>query len=615
MTVQEALDKFIQVVQDDEYHKNYERTKEVGKFAYSTCTGDEIADLVTSVRMRETERMKQQRMRITKPLSPAAVEMVKKYYRKLRKTDGLKRGFDWQGDDPNKKSELAGAISMFYAGQSASEYLFDVLEDYTFLDPNAFLIIERENIYDETGRLIGVQVFPVEYSCNEIRHYEYRRGLLDWLLIEQKIAEKTGGASYTVSEFRLYGSGFVLHAVEYKEKAPQKTGTGGAPYVNISINVGSSRMGRESSRHFLYFIYMNGTLEVPAIRLGAYLDGRTTSTTAVTPMEPARPLVESLINIGSLHDLTVFLHSIPRRRELVEACDYEDRDTGFQCENGYLNGNVSQACPRCKGTGDKSINSEQDMIRIILPQNFAPADLPDLSRFAYTESADVALLDWQQGKLDWLMKFIVYAVMTRDAVTMAEVAKTATELVLNNQDAYDKMQPYAELFSQAWKLIVRITAQYLEIYDGLRVYHSFPDDFQFETEDQLIDKRQKAVSAGAPYPIIRNIDKQIIRKQTKSEEEAMRIAAWEKWKPWPDLNDEMIALIIADRKPTDPDRMLRENFARVQREVEEGTAGAFYLMSYEGQRDLIDGKLAELIETIQFRDSQPADFGEFNLMQ
>jgi len=618
MTAQESLDKFVEIIQNDEHHKNYDRTLAVAKFAYATATGDDIGDLVTSVRMRESEALKEQRLRITKPISPVSVEMVKKYFRKVRKAEGVKTSIDYPDQDTTRKERLIEQLSMFYAGQSAGEYLFDICEEYTFLDPNAFLVIERENVY-EAGRLVGVRVFPIEFPCNEVRHYQYRHGVLDWLLIEQGRTEKAQGGriEYNLSEFFLYGKGFTFHAVEYKETAPALVGTEGRQYQTVQVEVTPKQDARfpgtnpGRTRNFQYFIFATGTIEVPAIRLGAYLDGRTRIETAVTPMEPVNPLLENLINVGSLHDLTVFLHSIPRRRELVEACDYEDKETGFYCDSGYVNGSQ---CPRCKGTGDKSITSEQDMIRIVLPPNFSPADLPDLTKFAHTEPADVDLLRWQQEKLDWLMKFIVYATMTRDAVTMAEVARTATELTLNNQDAYDKMQPYAELYSQAWKLIVRVTAQYLEIADGLRVRHSFPDDFQFETEAELIRKRQEALNSGAPFEVVNNIDKQIIRKQTRSEEESARVFAWARWKPWPDLSDELVAVVLADRKPTDHDRMLRENFARVRREIEEETAGMFYLMPYERQRDLIDGKLVELAGSIQFRETQAADFGEFNLV-
>ena len=600
MTRENALSKFEDIISKEERHKDYDRTVKVAKFAYSTTTGDDLSDLITSVRQRETEAQKKQRERITKALTPVSVEMIKKYFRKLRKTDGIKKENKWPTENKEAQDKLKENLSTFYARQSAQEYLFDVMEDYTFLDPNAYLVVERHNITDEQGLITGVRSYPVTFPAENIRHYAYTRGILDFLLVEEMREETIRNAKHKLSEFRMYGVGWTLHAVEYKDKAPESIGTYES-YRNLKIKLAES----SHTRSFIYRIYETGTTEVPAIRLGAYLDGRTKTRTAITPMEPVRPLLESLINVGSLHDLTVFLHSITRRRELVEACDYHDEDLNATCERGYLG---NSTCPRCKGTGDKSINSEQDTIRITLPSGFSSEDIPDLAKMAHVEPADVDLLRWQQDKIDWLLKFIVYATMTRDAVTMAEVSRTATEMVLNNQEAYDKIQPYAELYSQAYMLISRVTTQYQDNFKGFTSTHHFPDDYQFETEKELLAKLKEARETKAPYEYIFRLNSQLIRRQTRSDEEAERAKAWEKWKPWPDASEEMLALVLADRSPTDRDRMLRENFFRIRVEIEEETKGLFYKMDYKGQEERITKKIDELIGTIQFRANEPVEF-------
>lgn len=609
MRIEEALPAFIRIVSLDEYHPNYERTIDVAKWAYAVTTGAENENLITSLRMRENDHQKEQRVRITKALTPVSVEMIKKYFRKLRKTDGVRKVVKWDDESQARIEVINQVLGNFYARQSVEQYLFDVLEEYTFTDPNSFLLIERETVTDENGLAVGVRVYPVEIPAAAVRHYGVRHGVLSWLMIEQHRTEpvRAGRVMQDVSEFRMYGAGWVLHAMEYVETPPVMAGTNGQPYQSLQIQMEDSR----TVRKFVYFVYLNGTEEVPAIRLGAYMDGQTVTETAVTPLEPVKPLMEQLINIGSLHDLTVFLHSIPRRRELVESCDYEDQQ-GHHCDYGFIG---EEMCPKCKGTGDKSITSEQDMIRIVLPVNFTPDQIPDLSKMAFTEGADTALLTWQQEKIDWLLKFIVYATMTRDAVTMAEVSRTATEMNLNSQDAYDKIQPYAELYSQAFELITRVTAQYLEIQKGIMVSHHFPSDYQFETEADLIKKYNEAKDAGLSYDILAKIRAQIIRKQTRSTEESQRAEAWERWRPFPDLTDEMKAVVLSERAPTDPDRMLAENFHRIRREIEHETDGIFFAMPYERQEAMIQAKIEQLTASIQFRFTEPANLGEFQPFQ
>lgn len=600
MNREDALSKFKEVISKELYHSHYDRTKSVAKFAYSTTTGDDLGDLITSVRRRETKEQKKQRIDITKALTPVSAEMVKKYFRKLRKTDGVKKENKWPDEKEDALKKLNENLSTFYARQSAEAYLFDTLEDCTFLDPNTFLVIERQDIFNDRGLKVGVRSYPVQFGCNKVRYYNYVMGLLDYLLIEEVRQEKTKDIEEDLSEFRMYIAGWTLHIVEYKENKPDKINDQVYTEINVTIE------NTNKTRSFLYFMYDTGTTEVPAIRLGAYLDGQTKTETAVTPMEPVRPLLEQLINIGSLHDLTVFLHSISRRRELVETCDYHDEETNRNCQDGYLSEGVT--CPRCLGTGDKSIKSEQDMIRITLPPNFGPDDIPDLSKMAHTEQADVELLRWQQEKIDWLLKFVVYATMTRDAVTMAEVSRTATEMVLNNQEAYDKIQPYAELYSQAYMLIARVTTQYQGTSEGFVSAHHFPDDYQFETEQELLSKLKEARDTSAPYEYISRLSIQLIRRQTRSVEEAERAKAWEKWRPWPDASEEMLALMMADRAPQDRDRMLRENFPRIRTEVEQETNGMFYRMPHTAQEKKIDEKIEELRTSILFRATEPIDF-------
>lgn len=594
MNKENAQGKFISIIQTDHRHENYERTKAVASFAYSTSTGDNLDDLITSVRKRENADQKKQRIDITKALTPVSVEMIKKYFRKIRKTDGVKVESKWQNENNNAKEQLDSTLSDFYARQGVEEYLFDTLESWTFSDPNCFLVVERENIV-ENNVVTGVRIYPTVFKSENIRDYGMKYGVLDYLLVEEVMKEKTRSASKDISEFRMYGSGWVLHAVEYIDEKPKLES-----YQELNIAIDNT----SKNRTFLFYIYDNGTTEVPAIRLGAYLDGQTESSTAVTPLEPVKPLLEQLINIGSLHDLTMFLHSIPRRKELVETCDYQYEDS--VCENGWVSS--TEVCPSCKGTGDKSITSEQDWIRIRLPENFRPDDIPDLAKMAHTEPSDTDLLRWQQEKLDWLLKFIVYATMTKDAVTMAEISRTATEMVLNNQEAYDKIQPYAELYSQAYMLIARVTTQYQETSDGFVVSHQFPDDYQFETEKELLAKLKEARETSAPYDYVARLSAQLIRRQTRSSEEAERAKAWEKWKPWPDMSDEMLSLVLADRSPQDRDRMLRENFFRIRTEIEQETSGNFYLLPYNAQEERINNKIQELTQSIQFRTVEPVDF-------
>ena len=578
------LEFFTTAIESGTAHPDIKRTQEVADFAYATCTGDKLDKYIESVRRRETDQQKAQRIRITKALASVSVEMVKKYYAKLRKTDGVKQENSWIPDNESAKSELTAVTGNFYGGQNVEEYVFDACEMSTFIDPNMFLAIEPYDVEDENNNVREVRTSPLLFESHEIRDYAYHNGQLQILL-----TEKVKG---NLSTFRLYLAGAIWHFVEFKGKAESREG-----YNTISVTQG----GTAITRNFQYKEYTNESKECPAIRLGAYMDGRTMGRTAVTPMEPVRPLMEQLINIGSLHDLTIFLHSFPRRRELVEACDSDE------CNGGELLDGTS--CPKCYGTGDKSINSEQDNIKIRLPEGFRPEDIPDLAKLAHTESADVALLGWQQEKIDWLLKFILYATMTKDAVSMSEVVQTATEVRLNNQSSYDKIHPYAQLVSNVNKLINRVTVQYQGNETGFFSLHQFSDDYQFETEADLLGKLSQAQQTNVPYSYLKRLEAQLVRKQTRSVEEGRRLIAWQQWQPWPDLSDQMLIMVLLERESTDPERYLKENFVSIQQAVEQKTSGLFYMLDYDKQARLISEEVSAGIERTIFKaETNELDF-------
>jgi hypothetical protein len=591
MTPEQAIIQFIDIIRGDLKHSHYDHTLQVKKFARQIMTGKGIDELITDLRRRESERQKQQRVRITHPLTKTAGNLVLKYYKKLRRTQGIKQFASWSETEKSeeKRKRLLTNQRHFYANQSLREFLFDTLEYSTFNDPNSFIVYERKDVLNAESEKEEVVTYPFYVSANQARWYQYKNGSLDALLVEHKKTEKTKQKK-EVSEFFFYIAGHTLHFVEYTEEAPELTA-----FVNsqtVAYEQMEIKTKGNNSVKFSYFIHTTGTKEVPAFRLSAYLDLDTENQTGITPFYSVEELLKKLININSLEDLTTFLHAFPRRRELVQRCDYRDEETGQSCYEGKVGQNT---CPACKGSEEKMLTSEQDSIRIKLPEKFDALDLPDLAKFAYTEPVDTSLLDYLQNKTDWIFNLVVYAIFTQEHVSMANIvtaAKTAMEVGLSHQNIYDQLQPYAELFSQGYELGQRIITQHNNTSEGFTNSYTFPEDFQFETERDLIQKFASAKAAGMPDFVLKHINKQMLTKQTNSHEQAAIVMTWEKWRPFQGIRDELIASILAARQPQDLQRLLYENFDTVQREVEHQTAGLFYLMPYEDQKKMIVEQLS-----------------------
>jgi len=102
----------------------------------------------------------------------------------------------------------------------------------------------------------------------------------------------------------------------------------------------------------------------------------------------------------------------------------------------------------------------------------------------------------------------------------------------------------------------------------------------------------------------------ILQKQFDGEPEThKRIQAWYNWLPFDDKSPEQLAQILALLSPLDSNYILWAYWKEIRREIEVSTPG-FYLLTYEAQKALIDGKVAEYRDKIQL-SGQP-DFVEPN---
>lgn len=584
------LGLFQKIITKEHYHKYYKRTIEISKLASQIMDGDNYGELVVNLRKREDDTQKKQRIHLTHEITVPAGNIVEREAAKMRRTQGVQKRNHWE--EPNDEAELLLMENRetFYANQSLREYLFDKLEFATFRDPNSFLIFHSKPVMGQSGIEIDyLKVFPVIMSSENIRDYKYFNGNLQYLLVERARYEDQGGSAKRLSEFNLYVPGAEWHFIEYEKDLTSLSLTY-PDYSTITIDIENSN----KSRSFIYKEHENDTKEVPAIRLGAYLDNSTMQKIAVTLMNPAMPILKQLINIGSLEDLVLYLHAIPRRKDFVGRCDYTDEHENA-CDSGYITLEGKQViCPSCGGSGKKVIASEQDRLEIPLPDNFTGEDLFDLAKLSYVEQLDDKILQYLDSRKKDLIKWIVSTVLGQSYSSMSDLvrtAATATEIQLNFQSIYDTFQPYAELYSQCYVLAERIILQYNNMDEGFSNSFMFPQDYQFETVTDLLNRRKLGKDAGASALVLEAIDADLVQRITRNENDTRRVLVWSKWKPFKGLSDSMVAMQLSSLSLDDPDRILFIHFTAIQREIEHITNGLFYSLTYEKQKSLIDSEI------------------------
>lgn len=588
------------IISNDIRHQDYERTVKVAKWARAIVTGKGQDDMVTRFRKRESEELKKQRIEQYSPLTPVPSGQVMSIYGKVRRTDGIKEVISHPVSET--EAEVKRVISRFFANGHLSEYLYDKSLYYNFIDPNAFLIVEKEMTFDREGVVTNVNSYPFEVRSDQVVNYEYKNGLLQWLMIDQKRTEVVNGVNVTLSDYYFYTAGITLHYQEYSEDqaAPELEG-----YERVTL-------GDTDTRFFVWRLYETGTTETPAIRFGVYLDPQTDGRTCITPLHFAEYVYQDLIEDKSLFDLTKKLHTFPQKYFYAPICEYE-RDGLTRCDSGFCYDHKQEKhieCPSCHGTGLAYHTTEQQGIGLAMPQN--KEEFVSLSELAHYVQLPDWLPRWYTEQLNELCNRIMTAIFSDELQKSDNMTETATAHLLNLDKIYDRLEPFSTGISAMYEKAVRVTGQYLGV-NQLEVSHKFPTDYGMENERQLFEKLRLAIDSNAPAGVVDAIKRQILKKTYKNTPEQVdRILAYDRWKPFKNHPPEMISMILMDRSPSDFDRVLYENFSRIIELTEEATANLFHRMNYEMQREQLQRSVEQALEGIQYKtqpEPLPGPFG------
>lgn len=598
------LEKYIEllhnIISAGIYHGHYQRINHVAEFSRQIVTGENQDELIVSYKSRETDDQKKQRIKITNTLTRYAANQVRNYARKLGRVDGITQEINHESE--TAAAQIQEAISNFYAGGSAWNYLLRNGEMFSFIDPNALLIIERKDIRGLQGEIIETQVYPFEVQSKDVVMWDTANGEMEWVVIKQDRMEVVNSSGTyqqveKLTDYYLYAPGYVIQMkMLFKRQTSELQAN--ESYVELSDNSGKVN-------YFIQAVYENGSLELPVIQFGAYFDEKTDGRTRVSMLDPAEEVFIDLINVKSEADLTRALHTFLQKIAYAPRCSFETEE-GDYCANGYL-AQSNKICPSCGGSGVKVHTTTQDVILIALPddkETFFP-----LQDFVHYVNLPDWLPRWQHDELlEKTIKRISLAIFNTEIFQAPQIAQTATAAVIEYDKIYDTLRPYADHLSRMWKKIVRVTAQYLELSNGLSVRHNFPADFKLKSETELLNEYKLGKEAGVGNDVLNAIEFDLLKKKyLNSPEQVAEIQALKRWKPFSDKSGEMVSFILSARKPTDMDRILYENFAAISREIYEDYQYNFHKLPYELQAQVITSKVDEYRNRIEFLTAEMTD--------
>lgn len=601
-------------------HKNYDRANEVRDFTYSATTGEGNwqAEQVERHRRFEDDDLKAQRQRLYISPTPGVIAPLRNHFQNLATIEGIRE--TWEVPDEKALESLRVSFYNFMPGESFNDWLNRTLEHYNATDPNAWIVYERYDRRNEEGKIIENKMWPFIVPAIDALNYSYQYGELQWFLYRTSSMENVVEGGIVISKmlenFYLYYPGGLIRAREIGQKTVQEDGETRVDIEAYPIEGQYNRLpntqgmpayiGASKVRNFYFKSIRNGTTEVPAKVCGAYMDEVTAQETRVSWFAAGEKIIEDMIKLKSSLDVTLTTHTYPKRTEFTKPCKYQSPEHG-ECVGGWINGvqDNDHRCPACGGSGlNPNFTTEQAVIQMILPDD--PALMVELSKLAYTEPIDVTYPELLEKLIDKKETKFIRTVFMSDPHQKPDGAgdMTAFEVAKLHEGVEKKLKVFCRHYSQCWELGYRIGLQYREI-PYVSVDHSFPEDLQIDTLDELIARFGTAKEKGVGYEVLAAIRKRIQQKTFEgSPDMQRRIDARYVWLPFDDKSETETAMILAARSPLDDMRVLRENHREIMMEIEMKNP-LFSQMTYEKQRGIVLAKVQEFKERIELVDDTP----------
>ena len=588
-------------------HANYDRCIEVRKFAkmITTATGQE--DAVTRYRRFEEDELKDQRIRLYNSLTKLALARPRKYWKRMHRVEGIRRTFKVEKSQEKALTEIQNSLYNFAPGESLEQWLNRTVEYYGVIDPNAWIVFERNDIRNIEGVQVKTTVYPVVFSCENVLNFQKKFGVLEWLIVRaqrfERIVQNGVAKDEILEDFILYAPGIIVRmrevstniSIEPKEVEVSIPMYFGAQSL-IDPTGRSGDMNTPSAakvKNFYLLVQENGTTEVPADCVGVYFDEVSGQETHVPWFDPAENVFNDLIHEKSVADTLLTVYAYPKETVYTKPCKFKHPEMG-ECIGGFYNDihDREHTCASCGGTGRMAgFTTEQARVELILPDD--PNDLIELSKLSHTEVPDISLLTWLDNKLERTEARIISAVFDSGLVQRPTntTIKTATEVNSIMEGISDVLAPFGAKISRLYELCFRVYGQYVNIF--IDVDHSFPEDLKIEMLPDMVDSFNEMKTAGVGYEATVAQRIRIFQKLFEGNPEIQsQIAARYKFLPFDDKSAEQQAVIISNLATKDPTRVLWTYWKDIFMEIETEYP-KFHEMAYKMQQEIVSKKVDE----------------------
>jgi len=594
-------------------HAHYDRTVEVGHDCHMFTTGKGQDKEVLKYRRFEAEPLKAQRLRLNNPATPTVISEAD-ILNRLTRVDGVRR--ELVAATEKEKQELETALwEAFLPGVGLEAWLIGKIRHLTKNDPNAWILYDRNDRRRPDGEIERTNLRPAIFRSIDVLNFGMDSdGIPAWVLFRDfRMEYKIEGGLRRDVRLETYYMYDTTRVIKAREIGEQTVLMDGETFIEVDVYPVFEEPKREKNesgfeyqsaplplsqkkrKSFYISIIEHGAGEVPAFCVGAYPDEETNEESYVSWFWDGRFVLKDVIRDKQMLDVAIVMQAFRRRSEFSPACEYET-DQHERCEKGwiYAGEHGKTRCPSCNGSGLRAnFNTEQEVLRLAMPDGIEPNQLLELSKLAFEEPTDTALLEWFDSQLEKHKVRFSDAVLGRETSTKPTGASTDTATaILKKTDAQaDILRASALVVCQGIELAFRVLANYRE-YGPITVNYSYPEKIDMLTLEQEV-ANFSAIQQVDIYEAKVHQRHRILAKQFEGEPEThKRIAARYAWLPFDDKSPEQQAQIISTLSPTDSNAILWAYWKQIFQEIEVETPN-FHMLKYEQQKAIVEAKVAE----------------------
>lgn len=623
MELQEARELVNRLIETGETHQDYKRTIELAETYRIYITGCEIEKKLIQYVPREDEILFQQRVALTKSITPAVASSIRQPYNKVARIDRIRKDVKLENDQ--RKKNVEEMIKGFFGAprkknRGLQYWMKTRFCELQFIDPNSWVVIEWEAPQSDAQVL---KPRPFEVSANEAVNFFVVNDEVKWLFVKQAIKFETvngvatGGTGIQpgsqVAPGALMPSKVIGKKVEgwrytiYDEEITVVYEQADADFIKQSGY--TLKRGEEivslQEKTYLVRSFEPKLGYAPVLRVGYKRDEATKGRTFVNPWHDALCFFDKSLKTVSELDLTMTLHTFPQKLQYVHKCPGKGPEISMKCNRGFLKD--GSTCTACRGTGYKLHTTAQDAI--LLPMPDSPDDLLDLEKILVYKAPPMEIIKFQNEYTQQLERQAHQAVFNSQAFvkktgaqgTSGAPFQTATEMDYNMESVYDALEPFTEKSSEIWRDIVTTFGILAgEKIEKIEVVYEFPADLKLKTGGILMAERKAAADSGAPAFLIEAIDDDLATITFTGDADTLeKYRVKRRFAPFSGKSADEVAELLTSSYVLKYPKVLYSNFESIFKEIETEKPDFWKMTDIAAQRKIVEAKVQEYIDKLE----------------